>query len=142
MKQRDLPLHVFHFDCFWMREFEWTNFEWDPRVFPDPAGMLQRLHARGLKICVWINSYIAQRSRALRRGRGQGLFPQAQRRLGLADRSLAAGHGHRRLHQPAAREWFAGHLTRLLEMGVDCFKTDFGERIPTEASFTTTAPIR
>jgi alpha-D-xyloside xylohydrolase len=47
MKLRDLPLHVFHFDCFWMREFEWTNFEWDPRVFPDPAGMLQRLHARG-----------------------------------------------------------------------------------------------
>ena len=29
MEQRDLPLHVFHFDCFWMREFEWTNFEWD-----------------------------------------------------------------------------------------------------------------
>jgi alpha-D-xyloside xylohydrolase len=49
MKQRDLPLHVFHFDCFWMREFEWTNFEWDPSVFPDPADMLQRLHALGLK---------------------------------------------------------------------------------------------
>ena len=33
---------------------------------------------------------------------------------------------------PTAREWFAGHLRRLLDMGVDCFKTDFGERIPTE----------
>ena len=101
MKQRDLPLHVFHFDCFWMREFEWTNFEWDPRVFPDPAGMLQRLHARGLKICVWINSYVAQRSRALRRRCGQGLFHQAHRRLDLANRSLATGHGHRGFHQPS-----------------------------------------
>ena len=50
MKQRDLPLHVFHFDCFWMREFEWVNFEWDPEVFPDPPGMLRRLHERGLKV--------------------------------------------------------------------------------------------
>ena len=26
MKTRDLPLHVFHFDCFWMREFNWCDF--------------------------------------------------------------------------------------------------------------------
>src|SRR5919199_2557174 len=62
MADRDLPLHVFHFDCFWMKEFHWVNFEWDKRVFPDPQGMLRRLKDRGLHICVWINSYIAQRS--------------------------------------------------------------------------------
>jgi alpha-D-xyloside xylohydrolase len=33
---------------------------------------------------------------------------------------------------PAACRWYAGHLRRLLAMGVDCFKTDFGERIPVE----------
>jgi alpha-D-xyloside xylohydrolase len=26
MAQRDLPLSVFHFDCFWMREFNWCDF--------------------------------------------------------------------------------------------------------------------
>ena len=31
---------------------------------------------------------------------------------------------------PAAREWYAGKLRTLVEMGVDAFKTDFGERIP------------
>ncbi len=62
MKSRDLPLSVFHFDCFWMREFDWCDFQWDSRVFPDPVGMLRRLHARGLKVCVWINPYIGQRS--------------------------------------------------------------------------------
>ena len=36
---------------------------------------------------------------------------------------------------PAAAAWFCGHLRRLLEMGVDCFKTDFGERIPTEVVY-------
>ena len=31
---------------------------------------------------------------------------------------------------PAAREWYCGRLRALMAMGVDCFKTDFGERIP------------
>ena len=43
-----------------MREFHWTNFIWDERVFPDPAGMLARIKAKGIKICVWINPYIGQ----------------------------------------------------------------------------------
>jgi alpha-D-xyloside xylohydrolase len=99
MKQRDLPLHVFHFDCFWMREFEWVNFEWDPAVFPDPAGMLERLHERGLKVCVWINSYLGQRSPLFTEGLAQWIFHQANRRLCLADRPLATGNGHRGFHQ-------------------------------------------
>ena len=33
---------------------------------------------------------------------------------------------------PEAREWFAGKLRVLLDQGVDCFKTDFGERIPVD----------
>ena len=132
MKARDLPLHVFHFDCFWMREFDWCNFEWDPRTFPDPAGMLRRLHARGLKVCVWINPYVGQRSRLFAEGRQGGYFlkkpngdvwqtDQWQPGLAIVD-----------FTNPAARRWFAGHLERLLAMGVDCFKTDFGERIPVE----------
>jgi alpha-D-xyloside xylohydrolase len=36
---------------------------------------------------------------------------------------------------PAACEWFASKLRGLLEMGVDCFKTDFGERIPTDVVY-------
>ena len=50
MADRDLPLAVFHFDCFWMREFQWCDFAWDPRGFPEPEAMLARLKARGLKV--------------------------------------------------------------------------------------------
>jgi alpha-D-xyloside xylohydrolase len=62
MKTRQIPISVFHFDCFWMREFQWCDFQWDPRTFPDPAGMLARLKADGLRISLWINPYIAQAS--------------------------------------------------------------------------------
>jgi len=132
MKQRDLPLHVFHFDCFWMREFEWVNFEWDPRVFPDPVGMLQRLHARGLKVCVWINSYVAQRSRFFAEGAAKGFFIKRNDGSVWQTDLWQPGMAIVDFTNPAAREWFAGHITRLLDMGVDAIKTDFGERIPTE----------
>ena len=36
---------------------------------------------------------------------------------------------------PEAREWYGQKLENLLDMGVDCFKTDFGERIPTDAVY-------
>lgn len=45
---------------------------------------------------------------------------------------VAAGHGNRRLYEPEAYQWFQSKLEVLLDMGVDCFKTDFGERIPSE----------
>lgn len=132
MKQRDLPLHVFHFDCFWMREFEWVNFEWDPLVFPDPTGMLQRLHERGLKVCVWINSYVAQRSRLFAEGVAKGYFIKRTDGSVWQTDLWQPGMAIVDFTNPAAREWFAGHITRLLDMGVDAIKTDFGERIPTE----------
>ena len=132
MAERDLPLSVFHFDCFWMREFHWTDFVWDPATFPDPEGMLTRLKAKGLRICVWINPYIAQRSRLFEEGKAKGYL------LRNTDGSVwqwdlwQAGMALVDFTNPAAADWYAGELRTLLGQGVDCFKTDFGERIPTE----------
>ncbi|HEY5954704.1 MAG TPA: alpha-xylosidase [Terrimicrobiaceae bacterium] len=132
MKHRDLPLHVFHFDCFWMREFEWVNFEWDPEVFPDPPGMLKRLHERGVKVCVWINSYVGQRSRLFAEGLAKGYFIKRTDGSVWQTDLWQPGMAIVDFTNPAAREWYGRHITRLLDMGVDAIKTDFGERIPTE----------
>ncbi|WP_246005260.1 alpha-xylosidase [[Actinomadura] parvosata] len=135
MAERDLPLSVFHFDCFWMREFHWCDFQWDPRVFPDPEGMLARLHDKGLRVCVWINPYIAQRS---------PLFDEAAERgflLRRPDGSVwqwdlwQAGMGLVDFTHPGAVEWFQSKLRVLLDQGVDTFKTDFGERIPLDVVY-------
>jgi alpha-D-xyloside xylohydrolase len=135
MADRDLPLHVFHFDCFWMKEFHWVNFEWDQRVFPDPQGMLRRLKERGLKICLWINPYIAERSALFAEGAASGyLLKRPDGSVFQWDR-WQAGMALVDFTNPAARAWFAGKLSALVDMGVDCFKTDFGERIPTEVAY-------
>lgn len=130
MAQRNIPLHVFHFDCFWMDAYEWCNFKWDPKTFPDPKGMLARYHEKGLKICVWINPYIGQKS---------SLFAEAAENGYLIQRSDGSiwqtnlwqpGMGIVDFTNPAAVTWYQDKLKVLLDMGVDCFKTDFGERIP------------
>ncbi|MBQ0928892.1 alpha-xylosidase [Ideonella alba] len=132
MARRELPLAVFHFDCFWMREFEWVNFQWDPRGFPDPEGMLARLHAKGLKISLWINPYVAQKSPLFDEGVRGGFFLKRPDGRTWQTDLWQPGMAIVDFTHPGAVRWYQDHLRRLLAQGVDCFKTDFGERIPSE----------
>ena len=130
MADRDIPLHVFHFDCYWMEAYEWCNFTWDARTFPEPKEMLKRYHDRGLKICVWINPYIGQKSPLFREGMEHGyLLKRSNGDVWQTD-LWQAGMGIVDFTNPAAVTWYQEKLKTLLDMGVDCFKTDFGERIP------------
>lgn len=106
MAERDIPLAAFHYDCYWMREFHWCDFEWDKRFFGDIESTLKRLHE--------------DKGYLVRKPNGevwQADFWQAG--MGLVD-----------FTNPAAREWFKDKVKALLNQGVDAIKTDFGERIP------------
>jgi len=135
MAKRDIPLHVFHFDCFWMKEFNWTDLQWDSRFFPDPSGMLSRLKSRGLRICVWINPYIAQRSILFYEAAQHGYLIRKPNGDVWQTDMWQAGMGIVDFTNPKACTWFAEKLRALLKMGVDTFKTDFGERIPTDVIY-------
>lgn len=135
MLDRGIPLKVFHFDCFWMKEFAWTDFVWDSRVFPDPEGMLKRLKAKGLKICCWINSYIGQESVLFQEGKEKGYFIKRKNGDVWQWDMWQPGLAIVDFTNPEACKWYASHLERLMDMGVDCFKTDFGERIPTDCVY-------
>ena len=130
MADRDIPLHVFHFDCYWMEAFEWCNFKWDPNVTTDPKSMLQRYHDKGLNICVWINPYIGQKSCLFEEGREKGyLLKRTDGSVWQTD-LWQPGMGLMDFTNPDACAWYQSKLKTLLDMGVDCFKTDFGERVP------------
>jgi alpha-D-xyloside xylohydrolase len=135
MQERDIPVRVFHFDCFWMKEFNWCDFKWDPRTFPDPPAMLKRMKERGLNICVWINPYIAQASALFDEAAQNGyLLRKPNGDIWQTD-MWQAGMGIVDFTNPSACEWFASKLRVLMDMGVDTFKTDFGERIPTDVIY-------
>ncbi len=135
MAERDLPLHVFHFDCFWMKEFHLCDLTWDDRVFPEPRKMLARLKEKGLRICLWINPYIAQSSKLFDEGMAQGYFLKKPNGDVWQWDRWQAGMAIVDFTNPEACKWFGGYLRQLLDMGVDCFKTDFGERIPTDGVY-------
>ena len=136
MAERDIPLEVFHFDCLWMKEYEWCNFEWDKRTFPRPEEMLKKLKEKGLKICVWINPYIAQKSPLFDEGAEEGYFLKKENGDIWQWNKWQAGMAVVDFTNPKAAYWYQSHLKKLLDMGVDCFKTDFGERIPTDVVYT------
>ncbi len=132
MLDRGIPLRTFHFDCFWMKEFHWTDFVWDSRVFPDPKGMLSRIKAKGLNICVWINPYIAQESCLFAEGMEKGYFVKRTNGDVWQWDMWQPGMALVDFTNPEACAWYQEKLAGLLDMGVDCFKTDFGERIPVD----------
>lgn len=136
MLERGIPLSVFHFDCFWMKAFHWCDFEWDGECFPDIKGTLKRYHDKGLKICVWINPYIAQGTDFFREAVKNGyLLKRADGRGVWQTDNWQAGMGLVDFTNPDAVKWYTDKLRTLLDCGVDCFKTDFGERIPTEVVY-------
>ena len=136
MEDRDIPLSVFHFDCFWMKEFHWCDLDWDERVFPDVKGMLKRYHDRGLKICCWINPYVAQGNDFFREGAKNGYFLMRADGKGVKQvDEWQCGMALIDFTNPAAVKWFTDKLRSILDMGVDCFKTDFGERIPIDVKY-------
>jgi alpha-D-xyloside xylohydrolase len=135
MAEREIPVSAFHFDCFWMKEFSWSDFEWDSAVFPDPAGLIERLHEKGYRVCVWTNPYIAQMS---------SLFTEAKEKGYLIKRPDGSvwqwdlwqpGMAIVDFTNPDACTWFQSKLQKLIDIGVDSFKTDFGERIPTDVVY-------
>lgn len=130
MTDRDIPLSVFHYDCFWMKEYEWCSFEWDEDMFPEPSRMLGRLRDKGLKVCCWINPYIGQKSPIFDEAAKEGFLLKRSDgsvwQWDLWQPSMAIVD----FTNPKAKKWYESKLVKLLDMGVDCFKTDFGERIP------------
>lgn len=135
MRDRGIPLSVFHFDCCWMRPFHWTDFLWDPATFPDPRGLLRRLHERGLKVCVWINPYVAQASALFDEGMEKGFFLRRKNGDVWQWDLWQPGMAIVDFTNPGAKRWYQEKLAALLDMGVDCVKTDFGERMPLDAAW-------
>ncbi|OAQ60701.1 sugar hydrolase [Pochonia chlamydosporia 170] len=133
MKARGSPVDVFHFDCFWMKAFCWTDFQFDSENFPDPVGQIARMKNSGLcnKVCVWINPYFGQHGAAFKHAGEKGYL--LKRKSGdIWQWDLwQAGMGLLDVTNPQAVAWFTECLNKLLDMGVDAIKTDFGERIPT-----------
>lgn len=138
MKENEIPMDVYHFDCYWLRDNKWCDFEWDEEKFPNPSHMLDELNEKGIKSCVWENPYVSVLSDMYEEGVDKGYF------LTHEDGSVYKAQTWTDIHpstaivdftKPEAVEWYKEKHEKLIDMGVDTFKTDFGEEIPADAHF-------
>jgi alpha-D-xyloside xylohydrolase len=118
---QDLPLRVVAFDRHWMRAGHWSDFTWDARAVTDPAGMLRRLKAQGVKVCVWISPAMAERSTLFAEAVARGVLLQSRQGGVCRADEWQPGAGLLDLTAPAAVAWWQERLALLLEGGIDGF---------------------
>ncbi|KAG6887526.1 hypothetical protein C0995_014629 [Termitomyces sp. Mi166 len=107
------------------------SFTFDPDNFPDPKRYLAKIKEKyGVKICAWINPYISQLSPIFKEGVEGDFFIKRTDGTPWQWDLWQPGLAVLDVTNPAARKWYTDKLSTLLDLGIDAFKTDFGERIP------------
>lgn len=137
MLDHGLPPGVFMIDDTW--QLGYGTWEFDPRRFADPKGMVGKLHEQGFKVLLWMCPFVSMDSpafRLLEHGRSPDTC-KPQPRGGF--HVCPGGHKAQAvewwngvsalldLSHPNGRRWFCGELDRLRrDYGVDGFKFDGG----------------
>jgi alpha-D-xyloside xylohydrolase len=139
LRARDIPCDVIHVDPWWMGDpANWCGLRWDETRFPDPAGMIEGLRRRGLRLCLWENPYVAQEAPIFEEGRRRGYFVTDERgepRLVRVWAEVVPPVAVVDFTNPEAAAWWQSLHRPLLEQGVAVFKTDFGEAAPEDGIY-------
>ena len=110
------------------------TFRWNPRRFPDPAGMIRELHDRRFRLSLWVNPYVPAHTPEYRYLRARDLFVRlGDGRVGLQFDRRSVDFGGVDFSSAGGRRWFAERIRELVRLGVDVIKTDFGEAVPEDA---------
>ena len=138
LREEEIPADVVHLDPFWMRANHACDLEWDREQFPDPEGMIDDLHAKGFRLSVWEHPHVPTGTEAFETGVSEGYFLDTpQGKPYVMDRTSQGSYRGAIVDftDPDAVEWWQAKHRRLLDMGVDVFKTDYGEYVPEDAVF-------
>lgn len=141
LREYDFPASVIVLEA-WSDEA--TFYKWNPGKWPDPEGMIKKIHDAGLKLVLWqIPVY---------KKMGADEVPNEQNKLDEEEaikNRLCLFEDNGEPYRIPEGNWFAGSLVPdftnpqtydswfgkrqyLLDMGVDGFKTDGGEHIHSE----------
>ncbi|MBO0792244.1 MAG: alpha-xylosidase [Ktedonobacteraceae bacterium] len=136
IRENNIPCDVLHLDCYWQRFGRWSELLWDAEMFPDPAGLIAQLKAMDFKVCLWINPYIGIESEHFTLASEKGYFLKNEQGETYVVDIWGGFHppvGILDVTHPDAVTWFKDLLRSHLRIGIDVFKTDFGEGIPIDS---------
>lgn len=98
----------------------YNTFEWDNNLYPDPKGMVDYFHSKGIKVMIWITCVINTDAPNYQYAKDKGYF--------LKDGAVYQwwkGYGSWIDYKnPEAVEYWHSLMDRILDLGIDGWKVD------------------
>ena len=148
LRQEHYPCDVIHLDTGWFRTDWLCEWKFNPERFPDPKGFVQHLKKNGFRVSLWQLPYVAKGAEQLEEAKENRYISQSTKAEdtstgGASNFSALDYAGTIDFTYPKAVEWYKNQLLKpLLDMGVTCIKTDFGENIHMDHQYHGMTPER
>ena len=148
LRKEHYPCDVIHLDTGWFRTDWLCEWKFNPERFPDPKGFIQQLANQGFKVSLWQLPYVAQGAEQLTEAKEHNYISQPTKventtTGGASNFSALDYAGTIDFTYDQATDWYKNKLLKpLLEMGVKCIKTDFGENIHMDHRYHASTPER
>ena len=148
LRKEHYPCDVIHLDTGWFRTDWLCEWKFNPERFPDPKGFVQHLKQNGFKVSLWQLPYVAQGAEQLEEAKANRYISQSTKAEdtstgGASNFSALDYAGTIDFTYDKAVDWYKNQLMKpLLEMGVTCIKTDFGENIHMDHQYHGMTPER
>jgi alpha-D-xyloside xylohydrolase len=137
LRKEDFPCDVIHLDTGWFCTDWLCEWKFNPERFPEPEKFIRQLRDNGFKVSLWQMPYIAAKAEQHDEARDNRYMCRLKetKQQGGSNFSALDYAGTIDFTYPPAVEWYKNLLRNLLEMGVTCIKTDFGEEIHLDAEY-------
>ncbi len=137
LREEHYPCDVIHLDTGWFKTDWLCEWKFNEERFPDPPAFIKQLKDHGFRVSLWQLPYVAEDAEQIGEARKNdyiGPLTKQQASEGSNFSSLDYA-GTIDFTYDKATAWYKGLLKRLLDMGVTCIKTDFGENIHMDAIY-------
>ena len=148
LRQEHYPCDVIHLDTGWFCTDWLCEWKFNPERFPDPKGFVQHLKKNGFKVSLWQLPYVAKGAEQLEEAKKNRYISLPTKEEdtstgGASNFSALDYAGTIDFTYDKATDWYKNQLLKpLLEMGVKCIKTDFGENIHMNHRYHASTPER
>ena len=145
LRAEHYPCDVIHLDTGWFRTDWLCEWKFNPERFPDPKGFVKGLADKGFKVSLWQLPYVAKGAEQLEEAKkNKFIAPLLKEQASEGSNFSALDYaGTIDFTYDKATEWYKNALLKpLLDMGVKCIKTDFGENIHMDAVYHGMTPER
>lgn len=142
LRKEHYPCDVIHLDTGWFKTDWLCEWKFNEERFPNPKKFVQGLLKKGFKVSLWQLPYVAEDAEQIDEARKNNYICKLTKQQDSEGSNFSTLDyaGTIDFTSEKATNWYKGLLKNLLDMGVKCIKTDFGENIHMDAEYENMSP--